>query len=109
MSQGKYSPRRPHADEQFTYDYRFNCYGKEVEPYDHLTVTFDEKIHLAHYDEEGFDRYGYSGFGIFGHYVGIGQGVDRLGYTEDEYGTMSYDEWEQLKTAAIETRLEQQS
>ena len=39
----------------------------------------------GNYDPEGFDMYGYSAFDEDGNYVGSGSGVDRAGYTEDDY------------------------
>jgi hypothetical protein len=88
MSRGKYSPKCPNTGiEVFT----FNCYGQMPAPYDH--GTYDEKTMFDNYDSEGFDRYGYSCFNAEGQYVGIGQGVDRQGYTEMEYMVMDNDEW----------------
>lgn len=66
------------------YEYKYNCYGKEVEPwqggenYNSLTM-FDN------YDEEGYDYYGYSAFDKDGKFVGHGDGVDRVGMTERDY------------------------
>ena len=92
MSQGKYSPRCPHAGD-ITYEYKFNCRGELPPPYDHTRDTYDEQIHFDNYDDEGYDRYGYSCFDIDGVYVGLGAGVDRLGYTELDYLQMSYDDF----------------
>lgn len=90
MSYGKYSPtlikKGPHI---------YNAYGKIPEDYDHTIDKFDEKIHLANYDEDGYDRYGYSAFHADGSYAGIGDGIDRDGYTENEYlreYTENYDD-----------------
>jgi hypothetical protein len=80
MSQGKYSPNLPKGKVHC-----FNCYGKEPVPY---VGPYDEKTMFDHYDDEGFDSYGYSAFDANGEYVGVGNGVDRNGYTEDEYLVM---------------------
>lgn len=92
MSQGKYSPRCPHARDD-TYEFQFNCHGEIPPPYDHTVDVFDQQLHFGNYDDEGFDSYGYSAFDAEGAYVGIGDGVDRLGYTEWEYLTMSYQDF----------------
>lgn len=92
MAQGKYSPCLVHGKE-----YGFNCYGQEAVTWNKYVadtgVEYDEKTMSDNYDDEGFDTYGYSCFDLEGNYVGIGQGVDRIGYTEDEYYLMSYDNW----------------
>lgn len=49
---------------------------------------------FPHYDHEGFDSYGYSAFNSEGKYVGIGQGIDRNGFSENDYLAMSDDEFE---------------
>ena len=93
MSQGKYSPRCPHCNDG--YEFEFNCYGKPVTdmvkgvPYNVMTM-------FGNYDNEGFDRYGYSCFDAEGNYVGIGSGVDRLGYTEFDYLVMDPDQYADL-------------
>jgi hypothetical protein len=92
MSQGKYSPRCPHARDG-KYEYKFNCYGKIPLAYDHTKDVYDEKLQFGNYDDEGFDSYGYSAFDIDGNYMGIGEGVDRLGYTEMDYLSMSEDDY----------------
>lgn len=94
MSQGKYSPVCPHARED--YDYVFNCYGKPVAAY-RAGDEYDEKTMFGNYDDEGFDSYGYSCFDEDGNYVGIGDGVDRLGYTEYDYLVMDPDTFADLQ------------
>ena len=89
MSRGKYSPTCPHANTG--YEMKYTCYGKIPEPYNGDPSTFDTKIHMDGYDEEGFDSYGYSDFLADGTYVGYGQGIDRNGITEDEYLVMDDD------------------
>jgi hypothetical protein len=95
MSKGKYSPRCPNADKEWEF-YDRNCYGDVPPPYDPATDTYDEKIHFATYDPEGYDSYGYSAFDRDRNFVGCGQGIDRLGYTEMEYLGMSDDEFEDV-------------
>jgi len=51
---------------------------------------------MADYDSEGYDSYGYSGVDQDGNYVGCGNGIDRLGYTEMDYLSMSQDDWEDI-------------
>lgn len=94
MSQGKYSPVLPNTDpDAFT----FNCYGKTPAPWSKEIaasgVEYDEKTMFGNYDSEGFDSYGYSCFDAAGNYLGIGSGIDRLGYTELEYLSMDSDEF----------------
>ena len=88
MSVGKYSPLCPHANTGWA-AYKFNCYGEtpaewSVEMHN-SGVEYDEKTMCANYDDEGFDSYGYSAFDDEGNYVGVGNGVDRYGYTENDY------------------------
>ena len=88
MSRGKYSPTVYRVErEHFIY----NCYGKMPAPWD--SVNYDEKTMFGNYDSEGYDSYGYSAFDEHGNYVGIGDGVDRAGYTELDYLTMSDDDF----------------
>lgn len=91
MSRGKYSPNYVRNKE-----YIYNCYGELPAPYNLETDTYDEKIHFADYDDEGYDSYGYSAFDTDRNYVGIGQGIDRNGYTEDQYMSMTDDEWDNV-------------
>ena len=93
MSQGKYSPYLPKGKV-----YEFNCYGQipTAWPSADPEVKYDEKTMFRDYDDEGYDRYGYSCFDRFGVYVGLGQGVDRLGYTEFEYLVMDPDTFANL-------------
>ena len=92
MSQGKYSPVCPHARDD-KYEYKFNCLGQIPPDYDPALDVYDQKVHFGNYDQEGFDSYGYSAFDADGNYVGIGDGIDRLGYTELDYLCMSTDDW----------------
>lgn len=90
MGKGKYSPCYPNCDS----DFLRNCFGDVVE--DFLPEDYNEIYHFESYDEQGFDSYGYSAFDKNGEYVGIGQGVDRLGYTEDDYILMTVEEFEDI-------------
>ena len=87
MSRGKYSPTV--IVDKRNYDY--NCYGKI--PAEFSIYEYDEKTMFANYDKDGFDRYGYSAFDLDGNYVGIGAGVDRAGYTENDYLVMDDQEY----------------
>ena len=91
MSRGKYSPWC-YGSNQASIDYAFNCYG-EV-PVDWNKEDYDEKTMYDHYDSDGFDSYGYSSFDIDGNYVGVGRGIDRYGYTENEYLCMDHDDFD---------------
>jgi len=92
MARGKYSPKCPHA--KTDYDYPYTCMGVLPSAYNGDPKTFDPKIHMSGYDDQGFDSYGYSDFLGDGTYVGLGQGIDRNGKTEDDYFNMDYDEFE---------------
>lgn len=94
MSRGKYSPALPRNSEDAKFDR--NAYGDVATPFQVGVDQYDEKIHFGNYDEWGYDSYGYSAWLEDGTFVGIGQGIDRLGYTEDDYITMSDDEWDNV-------------
>lgn len=94
MSRGKYSPVCPHANKG--YDYCFNAKGEVPAPYDPKVDTWNEEIHFGDYDSEGYDRYGYSAYDENKRFVGLGNGVDRLGNTEMDYLRMSDDEFMDL-------------
>jgi hypothetical protein len=85
MSTGKYSPLCPHANEKDWRSFVYNCYGETPPAYDHAAGEYNEKLHFDNYDDEGFDSYGYSSFDADGEYVGCGKGIDRYGYTENDY------------------------
>lgn len=99
MSRGKYSPwcyRNRQADTI----YNFNCYG-EV-PVEWSKEPYDGKTMFADYDSEGFDSYGYSAFDVDGNYVSIGSGIDRYGYTENDYLSMDDAAFESISSSAEE-------
>jgi len=91
MSRGKYSLAYQHRPDG--YEYRFNCYGQEPEPWTQelhdAGIVYDEKTMFGDYDEDGYDWYGYSGFDADGNYVGCGNGIDRAGWTEHDYLTLA--------------------
>lgn len=95
MSRGKYSPNCPHSNSE--YDFKYNCFKKLPDAWNSEVtasgVGLNLKTMFPNYDEEGFDSYGYSAFDAEGNYAGIGLGVDRLGYTEDEYLCMSEEDF----------------
>ena len=91
MSKGKYSPT-VYYKKQADIDFEFNCFGKFPEEWD--KENYNEQTMFPHYDHEGFDSYGYSAFNSEGKYVGIGQGIDRNGFSENDYLAMSDDEFE---------------
>ena len=92
MSRGKYSPILPQGKQ-----YIHNCYGQTPAPWSkeiaESGIHYDELTMFDDYDDEGYDRYGYSCFDANGEYAGTGGGVDRAGYTENDYLAMSDDEW----------------
>ena len=92
MARGKYSPKCPHANTD--YDFCYNSQGQLPASYRPGTDVFNPRIHMNGYDSEGYDRYGYSDFLEDGTYVGLGQGIDRNGKTEDEYFNMNDDEFD---------------
>lgn len=101
MSNGKYSPSltRAHCDR----GYDAYCYNadKQLPPEWTLEMRdagmkFDARLYMGCYDDEGYDSYGYSAFDADGNYVGEQNGVDRWGYTEMEYLSMSDDEFESI-------------
>lgn len=101
MSKGKYSPALTRAHCNRGYDaYCYNA-DKQIPPEWTLEMRdagmpFEERLYMGHYDDEGYDSYGYSAFDADGNYVGHMNGVDRWGYTEDQYLCMSDDEFNDI-------------
>jgi hypothetical protein len=97
MSRGKYSPSLPNRNEDC---FTFNCYKQDPAPWTlelkQAGSTYDEKTMFGNYDDEGFDRYGYSAFYSDGSYAGLGSGIDRLGNTESDYMNMSDEDFDWL-------------
>lgn len=91
MSKGKYSPTVCYK-KQSEVLFDCNCFGKPPEQWD--KENYNEQTMFGYYDSEGFDSYGYSAFDREGKYVGIGQGIDRNGFSENDYLAMSDDEFE---------------
>ena len=90
MGQGKYSPTV--YGSKFDGPYDRNARGEVPAPYD--SDDYNEETMFANYDEQGYDSYGYSAYDEDGKYVGIGNGVDRNGYTEWDYMLMTDDEFD---------------
>lgn len=92
MAKGKYSPTVYRVKSAGTFV--FNAKGKRPPKFVAGKTEWNEELHFANYDSEGFDSYGYSAYDSDGKYVGIGNGIDRAGYTENEYLAMSDEEYE---------------
>jgi hypothetical protein len=92
MSRGKYSPNLPLKQES---DFCFNAKGQIPEEYIRRP-DYNEETMADNYDDEGFDRYGYSAYDKGGNYAGIGRGIDRNGYTEFEYLGMREEEFQRF-------------
>ena len=98
MSRGKYSPWCYHNRHDASYE--FNCYGEF--PEDWNKEDYDEKTMFADYDAEGFDCYGYSAFYLDGRYAGVGRGIDRYGFTGNDYLSMDVGVFESISWSAEE-------
>ena len=101
MSNGKYSPALTPKDaaRHFT-DYCYNA-DRQIPPawtseMRERGEVYDARVHYGNYDENGYDCYGYSAFDSGGNYIGIGEGIDRWGYTEMDYACMSDQEFNNL-------------
>jgi hypothetical protein len=93
MSQGKYSPRCPYANIK-GYEYKYNARKEIPQDVPADSADYNQENDFADYDEDGFDRYGYSAYNRDGDFVGFGGGVDRLGYSEMDYLSMSAEEFD---------------
>ena len=93
MSRGKYSPNLPHRERN---EFIYNADRNIPPEYTPGKDTFNERLHFGDYDVDGFDSYGYSAFDSEGRFVGTGNGIDRDGFTELDYLTMSNDEFMNL-------------
>lgn len=94
MSKGKYSPNYPRHLQNKDWSYfNRNADGELPPHYDHAAGEYIERWHFSNYDPDGYDMYGYSAFDMHGTYVGPGKGVDRNGYTEQEYLVMTDEEF----------------
>lgn len=85
MSRGKYSLEYKHWPEG--YEHKYNSKGELPEEWkpspDYCAETMFDSC-----DEEGYDRYGYSSYDAEGNFVGVGDGIDRAGWTEMDYLTL---------------------
>ena len=98
MSRGKYSPAltREMIDAPYS-SYVYNSLGEIATKWNKDSgEAYDERKHFGNYDADGYDSYGYSGLDADGNYVGIGEGIDRWGYTEMDYLNMSEEEFNSL-------------
>lgn len=91
MSKGKYSPTVYSMPDRDFNQFIYNAKG-EIPPT--TREEYDVEIHFGNYDSEGFDSYGYSAYDSDGKYVGIGNGIDRKGYTEWDYLVMTDEQYE---------------
>ena len=107
MSQGKYSPTVRFLNKK-NFDFNCNCYGEPPlewnKDLENQGVLYDPKSMFADYDSQGFDSYGYSCFDRNGNYTGVGTGIDRMGYTENEYLQMTQEDFESF-CANLDPRL----
>ena len=93
MSKGKYSPTvysRKHQG-----DYIYNARGETPVEWNR-EKDYDPETMSDDYDSEGFDGYGYSAYSKDGTFVGSCCGIDRNGYTEDDYQNMSDEEFDSI-------------
>lgn len=91
MSRGKYSPTLWYRRDLEDVEFKYNARGESPALWDR--DHYDEETMFDNYDNEGYDSYGYSAYDSEGRYVGIGNGVDRKGYTESDYLRMDDDEF----------------
>ena len=81
MSRGKYSVR---AYIDNSDDMNYNAKGQRMPEGFQISKGFDPETDWYVYDHEGYDRYGYSSYTADGKFDD-GHGVDRAGWTEDDY------------------------
>lgn len=96
MSKGKYSP---HVIIRDYSEYVYNAHGRLPAPWNPEIAKneqYQEEVHFANYDLDGFDSYGYSAFDKNNNFVGGGNGVDKAGYTELDYMGMADEEFNDL-------------
>lgn len=83
MSRGKYS--LAYQDEPLGYNSKGSTpvtYERDNKDPEHYALT------CTSFDIDGFDSYGYSCYDKSGKYLGDGRGIDRAGWTEDDYLTL---------------------
>ena len=83
MSRGKYSVRAYKAHPS-DYSWEFNCFGETPAPWKGGD-EYNQMTMADGFDDEGYDSYGYSCFDTSGFYIGDGEGVDRAGWSEQDY------------------------
>lgn len=92
MSTGKYSPACSVPNYYVNREFKYNSLGKIPPEWTGIS-EYDESVYLVNYDQDGYDSYGYSAYDENGNYVGVGNGVDKYGNTEDDYQLSNeYDE-----------------
>jgi len=84
MSRGKYSPFLPNKHKDYAFFDR-NAKGEIPPEYNGELSVYNPELHFTDCDPDGFNPYGYSAYDRDGKYVGIGNGIDRLGYSENDY------------------------
>ena len=92
MSKGKYSPTAYSVNPA---DYVYNALGETPVEWNR-EKDYDPETMSDCYDSEGFDWYGYSAYDAAGKYVGSCYGIDRNGYTENDYLCMSDEEFDKI-------------
>jgi len=102
MSKGKYSPSltRGMISSWDANTFIYNA-DRQLPPETWEEGGYNSRLHLAHYDKEGYDSYGYSAFDDDGNYIGIGEGIDRWGYTEWDYLAMTDSEFEYISMYGV--------
>ena len=95
MSKGKYSPCVK-SGENTLEDFRFNAKGEVPVEYVPGTMDWNHEIMSDGYDKDGFDSYGYSAYNKDGCCSGMMSGIDKAGYTEEDYQSMTDDEFNDL-------------
>ena len=93
MSKGKYSPT-VYTHKHVCTQYKYNAKGEMPVQFDR--DQYNEETMYDNYDSEGFDSYGYSAYSQDGTFVGSCYGIDRNGYTEDDYMNMSDEEFDRI-------------
>lgn len=106
MSKGKYSPslNRYHLNQGYE-NYCYNADGN-IPPEWTLEMkeageVYNTRLYFGNYDSEGYDSYDYSAFNENGDYVGMQNGIDRWGYTEEDYLEMDDDDFNWLSNEPI--------
>ncbi len=85
MSYGKYSPTLPKHEREYIYNAKGEIPAPWSKDLQEQGIEYDEETMFGDYDSEGYDRYGYSAYTADGKFVGLGQGIDREGMTENDH------------------------